>query len=648
MTVIVSETSLVEMPANWWPSRTNVSVRLYNGLSMDYAVLYRTQPNVRTCVDFLSRNIAQLGVHVYRRTANDDRVRLRDHGLAALISQPLPPQYKVTRYRLIENTMGDLGVYFNAYWLKIRTDGKLSGLLRIPPELVTPKGKLNPQGYVIDLGQGGKEIDAADVVHFRGYNAEDAVSGLSPLETLRRVLAEEYAAGDYREHFWENAARMYGVIERPKDAPDWSETARARFKAEFEALYAGGENSGRTAILEEGMTWKAISFNPEQAGYLEGRKLTREECSRAYHIPPPLVGILDHATYSNIEEQHKGLYTDVLGPWISMLEQDILLQLANDFDDMEGVYLEFNIQEKMQGNFAEQTKSLQSSIGRPWMTVNEGRRVMNLPMLDGGDELVTPLNVLVGGQASPNDSAPKEAPFLPAKSLTTGEGKDESERYEVHRPDKRVEHETDWRKLLVRTFERQRNAILPKIKAAKGMNDINLIWDGDRWDDEVTEDFRKLSFSMVLFWAELMAELLEIKLDETVLREYVENNARIAAEYMNQSTREQVEAALAEEDPKAAIESVFELALSVRVMQLASGRVSTLLNYGQYSAARQGGMKTKTWIVRSNNPRDSHKRMNGETVGIRERFSNGLRWPGDHQGGAEENANCQCELAYGR
>jgi len=65
--------------------------------------------------------------------------------------------------------------------------------------------------------------------------------------------------------------------------------------------------------------------------------------------------------------------------------------------------------EKLAGDFEEQIKALQSAIGRPWITADEGRGLMNMRSL-GGDasELVTPLNVIVGGQASPTDSAPKD------------------------------------------------------------------------------------------------------------------------------------------------------------------------------------------------------------------------------------------------
>ena len=417
MAIVQSVGALADLSPNWWPITNYGSVRMYDQYNYDYATIYRTQPNVRTCVDFLARNIAQLGLHVFRRVSDTDRVRLRDHPLAQVLAKPLPAEFKVSYYRLIESLMGDLGVYFNAYWLKVKAKSEergagseRMGLLRIPPALVYVYGGLIPTRYEVNFGGVMKTFAPNEIVHFRGYNAEDAVSGLSPLETLRRVLAEEHAAGDYREHFWQNAARQAGIIERPKDAPEWSKTARERFKAEFEALYSGGDNSGRTAILEEGMTWKPGTFNAQESEFLAGRKLTREECARAYHIPLPLVGILDHATFSNITEQHKNLYQDSLGPWMAMIEQDIMLQLLSEFDDTEGVYVEFNIAEKMQGSFLEQTQSLQSAVGRPWVTADEARARMNLPSLGGdADALVTPLNVLVGGQASPRDSAPPKA-----------------------------------------------------------------------------------------------------------------------------------------------------------------------------------------------------------------------------------------------
>ena len=646
MSVIVSNATLVNMPAGWWPTSTGGSLTLYNGFSRAYNILYKEQPNVRTCVDFLARNVAQLGLHLYKNDAEKGRIRLREHPLAALLSRPLPGSMKMTRYRMIEFLMSDLGIYMNAFLKKeIDPDGKLVGLLRLPPMMVTVKGALIPTAYEVRL-QNGTPItyDPEEIVHVRGYNSESNVSGLSPLETLRRILAEEHAAGLYREKFWQNSARMNGVITRPKESGDWSEPARQRFKKEWQALYSGSENSGKTAILEEGMEFKEISFNPKESQYLEGRQLTREECARAYHIPPPLVGILDHATYSNIESQHKSLYTDVLGPWLAMIEEDLKLQLVSDFEDSEDIYLQFNIQEKMQGDFETQMRSLQSATGTAYMTVNEARAIMNLPKIEGADELIVPLNVLMGGQASPTDSAPKEL-NPPSSPLSKGGDKDpQLESFDTHDPELQEAFDAKWRKLLVRTFERQRDSILPKLKTVQ----IEAVWDAQRWDEEVTKDFRPLSMATAMAWAKLLGSRLGVIVSEEELERYIENSARIAAEYLNQSTRDLLEPALLAEDPKTSVQELFERLLAVTVIRFATGRVTSLGNYGSYKAAIKGRITTKTWVVNSNNPRDEHAGMDGETVAIKDRFSNGLRWPGDYEGSAEQTVHCKCSLRYNR
>ena len=101
------------------------------------------------------------------------------------------------------------------------------------------------------------------------------------------------------------------------------------------------------------------------------------------------------------------LYQDCLGPWLQMVSQEIAAQVLPDVTDTADVYPEFNIGEKLRGSFEEQAIAASTATGRPWMTANETRALFNLSQHPDGDGLVTPLNVLVGGQASPRDSAPK-------------------------------------------------------------------------------------------------------------------------------------------------------------------------------------------------------------------------------------------------
>ena len=388
------------------PSRIQLSSTYY----VDYAEIYRSQESVRTVVSFLARNVAQLGLHMFERVGDDDRRRMSDHPMALMLKQPNP---WTTKYRFIQALVCDFAIYDRAYWLKTRITPESNGLVRIPPQIVTPEGDnwLTPNGFKVDGTSGTRVYKADEVVYFRGYGLDKDI-GISPLEALRRTLREEYAAGEMREQVMRNGARMSGYLERPKDAPEWSDTARDRFKRNWQAQYSGsGPGAGGTPILEDGMQFKPVSQTARDLQYIESRKLTREEVAAAYFVPPPMIGILDHATFSNITVQQRMLYTETLGPWLSMIQEEIELQLLKDFEpEPKRFYVEFNLREKLSGAFEERADAIAKAVGGPTMTINEARALDNRPPIDGGDELIRPLNVTQNGNPDPIPAAPADQP----------------------------------------------------------------------------------------------------------------------------------------------------------------------------------------------------------------------------------------------
>lgn len=416
MAFVVSSGQLTAANPALMPSLPPMNVQLSDNLYADYATIWRHQAQVRTVIGFLARNIGQLGIHFYRRESDVDRTRLTDHPVSDLFARP---NHSTTPYRLFQTLVSDIALYDVAYWVKVRDGKNLLGLVPVPPTRVRPVGTnwLAPDEFEIRRDRSITNdrsrvirLPADQVVHFRGYDPDNGWSGNSPMNALRSLLIEEYEATKQRQSMWRNGARHSAVITRPADAPAWGSTARERFVSQFRSAYSGdGGDVGGVPLLEDGMTIHSIGMDAQQAQYIESRKLTREEVCSAFFIPPPMIGILDHATFSNIREQHRMLYQDCLGPWLQMITQEIALQVLPDIPDTGDVYAEFNIGEKLRGSFEEQAVAASTAAGRPWMTANEVRARFNLPQHDDGDGLVTPLNVLVGGQASPRDTAPPKA-----------------------------------------------------------------------------------------------------------------------------------------------------------------------------------------------------------------------------------------------
>jgi HK97 family phage portal protein len=391
------------------------SFRYSTYASEQYGAIYASNPNLRIPIDFIANNVAQLGIHVYRRVSDTDRVRLTDHELVRWLSKPNPA---TTRYRLIESLLGDLGVFRNAYWLKIRYEDAGTpaiGLVRLPPEQVWVNGGLLPTSYIWRSTLTGVESEFApsEIVAFNGYNPLDPLMGLSHMTTLDRVIREDQAASAHREYYWRNASRHEGVIERPKDAAKWTPSQKQSFREQWQQRFAGSGNSGLVAVLEDGMQYKAIAFSPKDSEFIQGGKLRREVTAAEYNVPQPSIGILDHATFSNVREQHKQLYQDSLGPQLEMIEQEIERQLLIECVDQKNIYVEFNIDAKLQGSFEEQAASIRLLVGRPIMTPNEARARLNLPGIKNdptADQMAPqqggPTTATAGGSGSPGQAPP--------------------------------------------------------------------------------------------------------------------------------------------------------------------------------------------------------------------------------------------------
>lgn len=372
----------------------------------DERAIFENQPSVRKVTGYVARHVSKVPLHVYERVSDTDRKRVTDHPLARALSVPSPG---MTAVRFWHDLMIDRLIHDRlcAVWSEDKTTGAV-GLQRIPARRTRFRGDGAGRVVRIDVvGTDGRitKLDPASCVYDVGYSPGPGTDagGVSPIETLRELLEESAEAVQYRRAIWANGARIPHVVKRPSDAPKWRDGARSRFLRGLEAFRKGGGKEGSWLLLEDGMDLVAApSFRPKDTLDLEGRKLTDVEVASAYFVPPELVGARE-GTYSNVDAFRRMLYGDVLGSWFASIEQAVNVHLVRQLEDDRDLYVEFAVEAMMRGSVLEQAKVGQTAVGAPFMTRNEWRGRMNMPEIEGGDELVTPLNVTEGGQASPSD-----------------------------------------------------------------------------------------------------------------------------------------------------------------------------------------------------------------------------------------------------
>lgn len=597
-----------------------------NGERSQVEHFWRTQPNVRKVVDFIARNAA-IPMHAYERVSDTDRQRISGEPLSNVLSSP---RKGVGPFRFWHSVISDGLLYDRWCLLKDYSSGSLE-LVQVPSWRlrIEVDALRRVTGLRYWAGDDGRltgddawiPIDLDEAIFDYGYAPRTA--GLSPIETLRDILDESAEAVAFRREVWANGVRGREYLKRPKEAP-WSPEAYERFKTGMSAYQKGGSSAGGVPLLEDGMEFaNREAMTSKDALDLDGRALTSIECAAAWHIAPELVGARQ-GNYSNVREYRQMLYRDSLGPYIWPIEQAINAQLVPDLANGRSVYVEANIESKLRGSFEEQAEITSSAVGAPWTTRNEARARMNMPPVDGGDELVTPLNVLVGGQASPRDSAPPKASHMRTKSAPTDPQRDKIA------------------EVLAAFFARQGKVVLSRIGAGADW------WDGERWDGELSDDLLRVTHTLADLLGKAEAERLGFSdgynAEQTV--EFLRSVAERRAKAINETTKAQLDEAISDDAADPA--HVFEVAEESRASGVGSLVATAVAGFAVKEAAeqiaqREGVKPLKTWVVNSRNPRSSHASMNGETVPVGEVFSNGMLFPGDY-GDADEVAGCQCSL----
>lgn len=606
------------------------------------AQMWKTQPHFRTVVSFLARNIAQLGLHSFERDGND-RVRDRDSVLARALADG---DGLMSSYDLVYALVGDLALYDRAYWLVVQDADRPSGWMirRLPPTWVEPvwDGPWTLKSYRLYASSGKfVELPPSSVLAFPGYNPGKAHGNSPVVDALRETLSEQVEAAKYRGQVWKRGGRVSSVLERPKDAPDWSDAAREAFREDWYSKYTGsGSKAGGTPILEDGMTLKTVDFSAKDQQYVEAAKLSLQTVAGAFHVNPTMIGMNDGATYSNVREFRKMLYGDTLGPLMAQIEGRINTFLFHMMGLDDGArYVEFNIDEKLQGNFEEQSVALQSATGGPWMTRNEARSLRNLPALEGGDELIVPLNVLTGGQASPHDSGTQNQRSGPVRRKAKDEPEADGE--------PSIDHREAAKAAMEDYFRKQRQVVLSRLGAKSAKADPSW-WDAVRWNRDLKAVLMDLSLAESQDVARAAMKELGYDPDSYSVEQteaWLSKKATAVAAQINQTTMNALFDAT-EDGSDTSVEDVFDDAEQNRAGNVAATFATAIAGFSTLEAAKQGsgGRAQKRWQVNSNNPRASHAALDGETVGIDDEFSNGLKYPGAFSSDADEVAGCTCSV----
>ncbi len=389
----------VSRPSSWFSSALGGASASKSGIhvtpesAMGFIAVY-------AAVRLLSESVAQLPCNLYRRTdKKGNRDKATDHSLFDKLRHA--PNDWMTAFDYHEYQQGALGLRGNSYNRVMRSgSGEIDAIIPLDPSQVIVRVDSNRMPVFDLLEQNEFNVPYSKMHHIAAFKT-NAYVGLSPIQAGREGIGLALATEQHASEIFSNGTNLKGTLER-----DWVQGAKPlgkeqvdALKAQWNKLYRGLGASDDIAVLQDGFKFKSISMSNEDAQLLASRAHSINEVARLYNIPPHMIQSLDKATFSNIESQALQYVMYSLMPWVKRHEAAMMRDLLTQ-EERKDYYIEFNVSGLLRGDMATRFNSYAQGRQWGWLSVNDIRRLENLPPLSkdqGGDIYLQPMNMVDAG-----------------------------------------------------------------------------------------------------------------------------------------------------------------------------------------------------------------------------------------------------------
>lgn len=346
---------------------------------------------VYACINLYARTIASMPLIVYKKKGVKGKQRAVDHPLYRILhDEPNPNMSSYTFRQIMEASLKLAG---NAYaWIEYDSNWRVKHLWPIQYNCVQANRSMGTGElyYDVVLYDGRcRRFRAYEMLHVPGLGF-DGISGKSPIKVFAETMGLALDVKRYGRKFFQNGARPGGVLKHPNSL---SEEAQKRLAKKFDAQYGGAANSGKTLVLEEGMDYQQVGIPPEEAQFLESRKFSVTEIARIYGLPPHMIADLERSTFSNIESQDINFAKHSIMPECVNWEQELMRKLLTE-EERELYDIEFNMEGLVRGDLESRFRAYAIARQNGIYTVNDIRAKENMSNIEGGDEVLAPLNMI--------------------------------------------------------------------------------------------------------------------------------------------------------------------------------------------------------------------------------------------------------------
>jgi HK97 family phage portal protein len=351
---------------------------------------------VYAAIRVISETISSLPLNYYQRTDTGRELYTASPLFYLMHSEPNTVQ---TKYVFFETFINSLLCYGNGYaYIERNQRGLPYALKLLHPDDV--KAEVINEDLIYEIKDVGK-VDQSSIIHVPDMTL-DGINGRSRIAAARDNIALGLAAQKYGKQFFESGAKVSGALTHPATL---GADAMQNLSAQWNKTYHSGiGGTFKTAILEEGMTYKPIQLRPDEAQFLTTREFSILEIARVFRIPPHMLADLSRATFSNIEHQAIEFTNFTIRPLITKIEQELNKKLIFE-NEKGGSYFEFNLSGLLRGDAKARSEYYAKLFSIGVMSQNEIRQRENLNSIGtDGDGYYVPMNLSNTKNQAENES----------------------------------------------------------------------------------------------------------------------------------------------------------------------------------------------------------------------------------------------------
>lgn len=358
---------------------------------------------VYACLSKLGGAISQLPLHQYRLDRNGDRERINPPSpLWWLLNESPSPAWTAASWK--EWIVRCVALRGDQHTEIIRrVDGTPLELRIHHPDCVlvrTVDGRLRYDIWDV-VESRSRGVDQDDMLHFAGFGF-DGEKSLSAIKwAARNSVANALGSAQYMGKTITEGGMPRIALEFANNVND---TQAQSIRDAWSRVYGDNANGAKVPlVLSNGGKAHELSISPVDLELLASRKFDKSEICEALGVPPIIIGDSEKTSSwgTGVEQVTLGWVKFSIQPMLARWEEELNRKLFRK----AGQFVEFNLSALLRGDSKAQAEAFRAALGGPgtgdgWMSVNEVRKLQNLPTL-GTQEASEPFRAQRATTAAP-------------------------------------------------------------------------------------------------------------------------------------------------------------------------------------------------------------------------------------------------------